>query len=109
MKKNIGAQIGLYPTPLAVVGATVNGKTNWVLVGHLGIMGHDRIMISLSKSHYTNRGIKENGCLSVNLVDENLLPYADYVGCVSGSGTDKSKVFDLTVGITGAPMIADSP
>ena len=109
MKKNIGNQIGLYPTPLAVVGATVNGKTNWVLVGHLGIMGHDRIMISLAKAHYTNQGIKENGVLSVNLVDERLLPKADYVGSVSGANTDKSQVFNLTIGLSGAPMIADSP
>ena len=32
----------------------VNGKPNWVLVGHLGIMGHDHVMVSLAKPHYTN-------------------------------------------------------
>lgn len=39
MKKNIGNALALYPTPLVVVGTMVNGKPNWVLVGHLGIMG----------------------------------------------------------------------
>ena len=109
MKKDIGSVIGLYPTPLAVVGAYVEGKPNWVLVGHLGIIGHDRILISLAKPHYTNRGIRENKVLSVNLVDEALLEKADYVGCVSGNRTDKSEVFEVTAGAAGAPVIARSP
>ena len=33
---------------------------NYVLVGHVGIIGHDRIMVSLAKPHYTNQGIKED-------------------------------------------------
>ncbi|MEI3426914.1 MAG: hypothetical protein V8R10_09905 [Christensenellales bacterium] len=54
MKKNIGAKLALYPTPLVVVGTMVNGKPNWTLVGHLGIIGHDRVMVSMSDSHYSN-------------------------------------------------------
>ena len=109
MKKNIGKGLALYPTPLVVVGAMVNGKPNYVLVGHVGIIGHDRILISLSKSHYTNQGIKENNCLTVNIVDENLLKKADYIGCVSGSKTDKSKIFSYRTSETGAPIIEESP
>lgn len=109
MKKDIGAVIGLYPTPLVVVGAYVDGKPNWVLVGHLGIIGHDRIMLSLAKPHYTNKGIKESGVLSVNIVDEALLESADYVGCVSGNRKDKSEVFEVAKGASGSPMIAKSP
>ena len=45
MKKNIGKSLALYPTPLVVVGTMVNGKPNYVLVGHVGIIGHDRIMV----------------------------------------------------------------
>lgn len=55
MKKNIGTTLALYPTPLVVVGAIVNNKPNYMLVGHLGIIGHDRIMVSLAKPHYTNQ------------------------------------------------------
>ena len=50
MKKHIGTTLALYPTPLVVVGAMVNGKPNWLLVGHLGIMGHDHVMVSLAKA-----------------------------------------------------------
>ena len=57
MKKNIGKSLALYPTPLDLVGSKVNGKSNYVLEGHVGIIGHDRIMVSLAKPHYTNQGI----------------------------------------------------
>ena len=58
MKKNIGTNLALYPTPLVVVGTMVDGKPNYTLVGHLGIIGHDRIMISLANTHYSNQVIK---------------------------------------------------
>lgn len=109
MKKNIGSVLGLYPTPLVVVGTLVEGRVNWVLVGHLGIMGHDRIMISLAKLHYTNQGIKENKILSVNIVNEAMLKQADHVGSVSGGKTDKSSVFPYYLGEAGAPVIEVSP
>ena len=48
MKKNIGSVLALYPTPLVVVGTMVAGKPNWTLVGHLGIIGHDRVMVSMA-------------------------------------------------------------
>ena len=41
MKKNIGTDLALYPTPLVVIGTMVDGKPNYVLVGHLGIIGHN--------------------------------------------------------------------
>ena len=59
MKKNIGSTLALYPTPAVVVGAIVDGKPNWLLVAHLGIIGHDRVMVSMAKAHYTNHGITE--------------------------------------------------
>lgn len=109
MKKNIGSSLALYPTPLVVVGAMVNGKPNWLLVGHLGIIGHNRIMVSLAKQHYTNQGIKANRVLSVNIVDEKLLKKADVVGRISGNKTDKSTFFAYTVGSTGTPLLDESP
>lgn len=109
MKKNIGNSLALYPTPLVVVGTMVEGKPNWVLVGHIGIIGHDRVMVSLAGAHYSNRGIKETKKLSINIVDEALLPLADRAGCVSGAKEDKSDLFDYTVGDTGAPLMTAAP
>ena len=34
-KKNLGAVLALYPTPVTVVGAMVAGKPNWMLVAHV--------------------------------------------------------------------------
>lgn len=109
MKRNIGSVIGLYPTPVTVVGAMNGEKPNWLLVAHNGIIGHDQIMISCAKVHFTNHLIKALGKLSVNLVDEALLPKADYVGCVSGSKSDKSTVFEYEMGEEGAPLIIHLP
>lgn len=109
MKKNIGNALALYPTPLVVVGAMVNGKPNWLLVGHLGIIGHDHVMVSLASAHYTNKGIKESKKLSINIVDEALLPKADRSGCISGGKEDKSNLFDYVVDDADVPMITQAP
>lgn len=101
--------LALYPTPAAVVGTEVNGKVNWLLVAHVGIIGHDRIMLSMHKAHYTNQGVKATGKVSVNMVDEAMLERADYVGCVSGAKVDKSEVFAWHPGEAGAPVIDESP
>lgn len=109
MKKDIGKALALYPTPLVVVGTVVDGKPNWLLVGHLGIMGHDHIMLSLASAHYTNKGIKEMKRMSVAIVDEAMLPKADYVGCVSGSKEDKSSIFAYRMSEAGVPIIDEAP
>lgn len=109
MKKNLGALLALYPTPATVVGTMVEGKVNWVLVAHVGIMGHENIMISLAKAHYTNQGIKDSGKVSVALVDKAMLPKADYVGSVSGAKEDKADVFAWEEGENGTPIIKESP
>lgn len=108
-KQNIGNLLALYPKPMTVVGAEVEGKVNWLVVGHTGIIGHDRILLSMSKSHYTNQGIRKTKKLSVSLVSREMLPKADYVGSVSGASVDKSEVFEYHIGENGTPVIDISP
>ena len=60
MKKNIGSQLALYPTPVTVIGAMDENKPTWTLVAHIGIIGHDRVLVSLAVPHFINRVIKEN-------------------------------------------------
>lgn len=108
-KQNIGSLLALYPKPMTVVGAEVGGKVNWLVVGHTGIIGHDRILVSMSKKHYTNQGIKKNRKLSISLVNREMLPKADYAGSVSGASVDKSEVFEYHFGENGTPVIDDSP
>lgn len=108
-KKNIGNVLALYPKPMTEVGAEVEGKVNWLVVGHTGIIGHDHVLVSMSKSHYTNQGIRKSKKLSINLVSREMLPQADYVGSVSGASVNKSGVFKYHWGENGTPVIDASP
>ncbi|MCH3944072.1 MAG: flavin reductase family protein [Atopobiaceae bacterium] len=108
-KRNIGSKLALYPCPVAVIGAMAeDGKPTWTLVAHMGIMGHDHVMVSLAKAHYINSWIKEAKVLSVNVVDEGILAKADWCGMASGAKVDKSEAFSWTAGDVGAPVIDDA-
>ncbi|MDE6749371.1 MAG: flavin reductase family protein [Lachnospiraceae bacterium] len=109
MKKNIGSQLALYPMPITVVEAMNGDKPTWTLVAHVGIIGHDRVLVSLAAPHFINGIIKQTRKLSINMVDEGILPEADYAGSVSGSKTDKSELFAYELGDAGAPVITKSP
>lgn len=109
-KKNLGKVFALYPTPDAVIGTIVDGKVNWNNIAHLGIVGMDKIMLSMHNTHHSCKGIRKNKTASVNLVSKDMIIPADYVGMVSGSKKDKSKVFDYYNGeLENAPLIKDSP
>lgn len=109
MKINLGSKLALYPMPIGIVGTKVDGKNNFTLVAHFGILSHSHILVSLAKSHYSNKGIKESKHLSINLVNRELLANADYCGFVSGAKEDKSNVFRTYDGNTGVPIIVDAP
>lgn len=109
MKKNIGSQLALYPTPVTVIGAMNGDRPTWTLVAHVGIIGHDRVLVSLAAPHFINGCIKATKKLSINIVDESILPQADYSGFVSGAKVDKSDMFEYDLGETGTPIICKSP
>lgn len=110
MKKNIGSVMGLYPTPVTVIGTQEGDKVNWLNIAHVGIIEHNLMILSLNKAHYSNALIKKNKTLSINLVNEAMMPKADFVGLASGWRVDKSKVFEYTKGeLEGAPLIKESP
>lgn len=79
------------------------------MVAHTGIIGHDRVLVSLVATHFINTCIRKTKKLSINLVDVAMLPKADYVGSVSGSVVDKSTVFEYERGEAGSPIINQSP
>jgi flavin reductase (DIM6/NTAB) family NADH-FMN oxidoreductase RutF len=113
MKQKIGRQNVLYPTPVAVVGALVQGKANFCNISHNGILNAAEphfIMLSMGRSHHTNAGIREQRTFSVNLMAARDMVRADHVGLVSGVRTDKSGVFDVFFGeLKTAPLIRDCP
>lgn len=101
--------LALYPMPATIVGAMVDGKPNWLQVAHVGIIGHDRILVSAMKNHYTNKGIREAGVLSVSLADESLLVQLDQIGSKSGAKADKSEIFQWSAADNGAPVPTEAP
>lgn len=109
MKKNLGSLLALYPMPATIVGAMVDGKPNWMQVAHVGIIGHDRLMISCMKSHYTNEGIRETGVVSVSLVDQSLIVELDRAGAASGKKVDKSDLLAWEPAENGAPVPEKAP
>ncbi|CVI67138.1 Flavoredoxin [Clostridiales bacterium CHKCI001] len=109
MKKNIGSQLALYPTPVTVIGTMNEEKPTWTLVAHVGIIGHDRVLVSLASAHFINSLIKKNQKLSINMVNETMLPEVDYSGAVSGAEEDKSNLFAFDMGNNGTPIITKAP
>lgn len=108
MKKNIGATLALYPSPVIIVGAMTNNKPTWTLVAHAGTVAHSHLMISLAQAHYINNIIKGSKKLSVNVVDESWLKKADKMGVTSGNKEDKSNYFEFTLGENGTPLINEA-
>ncbi len=112
MQKNIGSVMGLYPTPVTVVGTVLeDGRVNWLPVAHVGVVEHHTLLISVDKNHeLSNKGIQANNTVSVNLVDQKMLKAADYCGIAKSAKVDKSEVFAHHFGeLKGAPIIDEAP
>ena len=110
MKTRLGAKNVLYPSLTTLIGAHVHGKPNFITIAHVGILSLSEISFGLHRSHYSNEGIRENECFSVNIPSEDMVIETDYVGLVSGRDTDKSGLFELFYGeLPAAPMIKKCP
>jgi flavin reductase (DIM6/NTAB) family NADH-FMN oxidoreductase RutF len=112
IKNKIKPSAYLFPLPVALIGANIEGKPNFEPVAYVGIVEYKPPLISVAsyESHYTNIGIKENGVFSVNTPSEEIIEGTDYCGIVSGKEVDKSEVFEVFYGeLKNAPMISEAP
>ncbi len=111
MKVKLGQVIPSYPMPVALVGAMVDGKPNFLTVAWFSMMGYKPPMLGavLGVSHYTNPGIRQSKAFSLCLPGEDMVKTVDYAGIVSGKNTDKSQLFKTFPGETGAPLIEQCP
>lgn len=112
MKRKIGNQNYLYPTPMVLVGVNIDGKPNYTTVSFCAIANRIPAMmaISLNKSHYTSAGIREIGTFSINIPSVEMIEKVDYCGLVSGKNIDKSTLFRTFYGVLeNTPMIDECP
>ncbi|MGD8814543.1 MAG: flavin reductase family protein [Anaerolineales bacterium] len=108
MKTKLGPLPLIYPIPIALAGADVEGRANFATIGDCGVMGlrPPLVYISLHENHHTTRGVLENGNFSINFPPTELLSLTDYCGIVSGKQVDKSTLFKVFYGELGnVPMI----
>jgi flavin reductase (DIM6/NTAB) family NADH-FMN oxidoreductase RutF len=94
--------------PAVLVGATVDGKPNFMTVAFAGIVNFKPPVVAcgLSPTHHTCAGIAAHGTFSLNLPGAELVEAMDYCGINSGKRVDKGGVFETFVGeLENAPMI----
>ena len=110
-KKEVKPGTFLYPMPLVIIGAKVEDKPNFMTIAWVSIVENSPPMISISasKSHYTNKGIKETGTFSVNTPSVEMVEATDYIGLKSGKDIDKSELFNVFYGELKTPMISQAP
>jgi flavin reductase (DIM6/NTAB) family NADH-FMN oxidoreductase RutF len=111
-KKTLGNKSLLYPMPVTIVGADVEGKPNFLAIAFIGIVNANPGMVALgaNRKHHTNKGILANRTFSINIPSRDQLEITDYVGLYSGAKIDKSHLFEVFYGKLGnAPMIASCP
>jgi flavin reductase (DIM6/NTAB) family NADH-FMN oxidoreductase RutF len=110
MKHELEANL-LSPLPVVLVGATVDDRPNYLVIGYVAPFNFGKhIFFSLYKRRYTRIGIHENKTFSVNIPSEELLRETEICGSRSGRETDKSALFDNFYGeLKTAPMIRQCP
>ncbi|MDD3580419.1 MAG: flavin reductase family protein [Desulfobacca sp.] len=111
-KINIGTNVSPYPMPMALVGAMVGGRINFLTVAWLARVNYKPAImaVAINRRHFTTPGIRENGVFSVNYPSADLIAETDYCGMVSGRVADKSDIFEVFYGeLENAPMIKKCP
>jgi flavin reductase (DIM6/NTAB) family NADH-FMN oxidoreductase RutF len=101
----------LNPLPVALVGANVDRRPNYMVVGYISPFDFGRhIFFSLYKKRYTRLGIHQNGTFSVNIPSKSLIEETKICGSKSGRDLNKSTLFETFYGELGtAPMIHECP
>lgn len=102
----------IYPIPIILAGAMVDGIPNYTCIGDTGLMGINPALLFISShvNHHTNKGILDHQTFSINIPSTNLLPQTDYCGQTSGRDVNKSKLFTNFFGVLKtAPLIEECP
>ena len=115
MKKNIGPELEICPTPVVVVGTyDENDKPNLITLAWVGICCSEppSVQVSIRKSRHSYAAILARKVFSVNVPSARHVIETDYAGIVSGKDADKFDVTKLTP-VRGetvdAPLVKEFP
>lgn len=109
-KINIGKNTFVFPMPVTLLGAMVEGKPNFMALGWVTRVNMNPPMIGcgLANHHFTNKGILENKTFSINFPSADQIEITDYCGIASGKNENKGGLFDVFYGeLKTAPMISE--
>ena len=115
MKKSLGANTLIFPTPVWCVGSyDKDGKPNVMTIAWGGICCSSPpcLTVSLRKATYTFGNILERGAYTVSVPSVDYAPEADYFGIASGRSVDKFKQTGLTPtrsSLVDAPYVEEFP
>ena len=110
VKRILGSHPYLYPMPMVLIGATIDGRVNFMPAAFVGIVNMKPAMIGcgLSPKHYTCKGIEKTKEFSVNVPSETLMEITDYCGLTSGDKSNKADLFHIFYGkLTHSPLIEE--
>jgi len=110
----MGPQALIYPMPVILVGANVDGRPNFMPVAWCGIVdsGPPTIVASLQHNRHTYQGVKQNMTFSVNTPSVDMVRETDYCGIRHGSQVNKVDVCQFKVfygKLDSAPLIEQCP
>lgn len=115
MKKSLGANTLIYPTPTWVVGTyDKNGKPNAMTIAWGGICCSQPpcVAVSLRKATYSYGNIVERKAFTVSVPSVEHAKQADYFGIASGKNVDKFAATGLTAvrsELVDAPYVQEFP
>lgn len=95
MKKQLGPQDIMFPTPAALIVSGDFENPNIITIAWIGVMGVNPpiIGISLNKNRYSLELIEKLNCFSINLPSADYAKEVDYCGIITGR---KAKKFEDT-------------
>lgn len=112
MKPNkIDHHFSPYIMASVIIGTKVEQKPNFMLCTWVSRVNRTppMWMASINNTHYSLEGIQATQSFSMNFPSTSQVKESDYVGITSGRTRDKSQVFDVFYGETGAPLIKTCP
>jgi flavin reductase (DIM6/NTAB) family NADH-FMN oxidoreductase RutF len=115
MKRSLGAQTLVHPTPVFVVGTyDAEGRANVMTVSWAGICCSQPpcVAIALRRATYTYGSILARRAFTLSIPSRSQVRYADFFGLVSGRDVDKFAATGLTPArslLVDAPYVEEFP